>query len=52
MNSKRVVLLIIALTLIILIFGWFLLKDVMVNFDVDRDTSQAEFHLDMQSPAI
>ncbi|MFD2761533.1 hypothetical protein [Lentibacillus juripiscarius] len=40
MNSKKVVLLVVAITLAILIFGWFFLKNVMINFDVDRDTSQ------------
>ncbi|MBP1949747.1 hypothetical protein [Virgibacillus litoralis] len=46
MSSKIVVLIIVALTLIILIFGWFFLKNVMVKFDVDQDTSQQEIHLD------
>lgn len=52
MNSKRVLLLVVALTLIILILGWIFLKDVMMKFDVDRDTSQAEFSLDFRAPSI
>ncbi|SDQ76298.1 hypothetical protein SAMN05216232_3721 [Virgibacillus subterraneus] len=46
MSSKIVVIIIVALTLIILIFGWFFLKDVIVKFDIDQDTSQQEIHLD------
>ncbi|TMN22877.1 hypothetical protein [Lentibacillus cibarius] len=40
MSGKKLILLVIALTLAALIFGWFFLKMVMFNYDVDRDTSQ------------
>ncbi|WP_164669883.1 hypothetical protein [Virgibacillus doumboii] len=46
MSSRKVVLLVIALTLIVLIFGWFFMQEVMINFDVDRDTSQIELKID------
>ncbi|WP_176446257.1 hypothetical protein [Lentibacillus sp. CBA3610] len=38
--GKKVVLLVVALTIAVLIFGWYFLQNVMNNFDVDRDTSE------------
>lgn len=52
--GKKVVLLIVAITLAVLIIGWFILQNVMINYDVDRDTSQSrqpEIHQDI-SPII
>ncbi|TRM11668.1 hypothetical protein FH966_08215 [Lentibacillus cibarius] len=40
MSGKKLALLVVAFTLAVLIFGWFFLKVIMVNYDVDRDTSQ------------
>ncbi|MFC4558974.1 hypothetical protein ACFO3D_12300 [Virgibacillus kekensis] len=40
MNSKLIVLLVVILTLLILAFAWFYLKDIMLDYDVDSDTSQ------------
>ncbi|WP_175284925.1 hypothetical protein [Lentibacillus jeotgali] len=38
--GKKAVLLVVAVTLAVLVFGWYFLQNVMINYDVDRDTSQ------------
>lgn len=40
--GKKVVLLVVGITLAVLIAGWFYLQNVMINYDVDRDTSQPD----------
>ncbi|GGK06609.1 hypothetical protein GCM10007063_31490 [Lentibacillus kapialis] len=42
--GKKAVLLVVVITLAVLIFGWYFLQNVMINYDVDRDTSQPELN--------
>lgn len=37
--GKKTVVFIVAITLAVLIFGWYFLQNVMINYDVDHDTS-------------
>ncbi|WP_156418677.1 hypothetical protein [Lentibacillus amyloliquefaciens] len=37
--GKKTVILVVAVTLIVLIAGWYVLQNVMINYDVDRDSS-------------
>ncbi|GAA0594545.1 hypothetical protein GCM10009001_08330 [Virgibacillus siamensis] len=49
MGGRKFVLLIVAVTLILIITVWLTLQSVMVNYDVDRDTSQPDHTSELQS---
>ncbi|GAA0440220.1 hypothetical protein GCM10008983_16470 [Lentibacillus halophilus] len=49
MSGKKAAILVIVFTLAVLIFGWFFLKNVMINFDVDKDASR---HIQSEAETI
>lgn len=40
--GKKTVIFIVAVTLIVLIAGWYVLQNVMTNYNVDEDASQPQ----------
>lgn len=48
-GGRKFVLLLVAMTVVILAVVWFTLKSVMLNYDVDRDTSQPAYTVELQS---
>ncbi|WP_174616017.1 hypothetical protein [Virgibacillus ihumii] len=49
MGGRKFVLLLVTATLIVIIAAWFILQSVMVNYDVDRDTSQPEHRTQLKT---
>ncbi|TFJ92740.1 hypothetical protein [Lentibacillus salicampi] len=46
--GKKAVVLVVTVTLAVLIFGWYILQSVIMDYDVDRDTSLSN-HYELNS---
>ncbi|WP_175631822.1 hypothetical protein [Virgibacillus siamensis] len=51
-GGRKFVLLLVAVMIILIAVVWFTLKSVMVNYDVDRDTSQPAHKTEMQTAQL
>lgn len=47
-TGRKIVLLVVVLTIIALILGWFFLQGIIENFDVERASSSIELNIDKE----